>query len=76
MGDLGTPQGGRDELEGMCPESMGSQAMKPKSEIHWTPKASGNQAPQLWGGTAPGWGARLWGFRPLGAPCPMPYSAE
>lgn len=63
MGDLGTPQGGRDELEGMYPESMGNQAMKLKSEIHWTPKASENQALQLWGGTAPGWGVRLWGVQ-------------
>lgn len=53
VGDLGTPQGGWDGLEGMCPESTWSQAVRPKSELHCTPKAFGNQSLRQWGGIEP-----------------------
>lgn len=76
MGDLGAPQGGRDGLEGMCLECTGSQAVKPKSEIHWAPEAFGNQALQPWGGTEPGWGTGPWGVQAPWSPRPTPYSAE
>lgn len=75
MGDRSSP--GWEGWSGRhVSESMGGQAVKLKSEIHWTPKAFGDQALQPWGGTELGWGTGLWGVQAPWSPHPMPYSAE